>query len=433
MKRIKLILASVLVRLSQIERKIEMFYMDEQVDESYIIKLRTRLIRFVSISNIKRYKNEKYEELRQFPISTKEIYKSFGEHNLKSRFYKLMSFYNMNTGGSTGEPYEFIVSSKAGIVDSLHQKYQHKKIGFEDGDRIVVFNGCIIDGLDVSKNIFWKKKSQKELPFGSVEFSTHYLNPETFIFYYHQLENIKPAIIRSYPSAFLEFTKMLMLNKIQCGFNLKGIQLTSEVVSEKEIEELESYWGDIVYHQYGHSEASVIASRYPGEDCYTFSPYYGDVEILDEQDRAVAVGEVGRIVVTSWHNYARPFIRYDTGDLARLKSIKGSKVKVSEIIGRSQDYLMDKFGYKVSVAGLVFGQHFEAFSKIIKWQFVDNGNGNILIKVVPFEKLLSVDKHEIINRVNINENFNITLVEVDDLVKTKRGKHQLVIKGKHSE
>ncbi len=41
-------------------------------------------------------------------------------------------------------------------------------------------------------------------------------------------------------------------------------------------------------------------------------------EVIDEQGRACQPGEVGRVVVTSLHNFATPLIRYELGDYARL-------------------------------------------------------------------------------------------------------------------
>jgi phenylacetate-CoA ligase len=41
-------------------------------------------------------------------------------------------------------------------------------------------------------------------------------------------------------------------------------------------------------------------------------------EILDDADRPCAPGEVGRVVVSTLHNYAMPLFRYDLGDLAEV-------------------------------------------------------------------------------------------------------------------
>ncbi|HIF9198283.1 TPA: hypothetical protein ACX6PX_003585 [Photobacterium damselae] len=391
--------------------------------------LRNKIISFYSSNYDYRGNDEcMYNDLKSKAIYTKDDYRSKGEASFLNPFWRIMPKYFMNTGGSTGNPYEFWVSTKCSIVDTFHQEAQHLKIGFVEQDRIFVINGCTIDDNHIRNNIFWKKKNNQELPFGSVEFSSHYLNYENSIYYVNELIIQKPAIIRSYPSVFVELTKYIkLLGYDNPPFILKGIQLTSEVISEQDHEYLVNFWGDIIYYQYGHSEAATIASKFPYEDCYTFSPYYGLVEILDDNGNHVNKGEEGRIIVTSIHNKVRPFIRYDTGDLAVFKSNDKNVIKVYSILGRNQDYVIDRKGNKISITGLVFGQHFKAFANILKWQILNDIKGHLIVKIIKLDSFDDDNFNELKDKLSFNNSFDVEILFVSDIEKTSRGKHKLVI------
>ncbi|MGY0156510.1 hypothetical protein ACVQK1_06875 [Edwardsiella tarda] len=405
----------------KIEATLRDFYLNNKVDVYDVNK---------NFYSKNRWKIPFYKNLISPPVMNKENYRSLGENKFQSIFFMFLPKYKMNTGGSTGVPYDFHVSLKAGFIDSLHQKYQHMKAGYRDKDKIYVFNGYMPSPEDIKLKIFWRRKGNGDaLPFGSKEFSSHFFNEENISFILNELMKYPPDFIRSYPSVFCDFTKLIMkIGWVKPPFKLKGIQLTSEVTTPDQEDVITKYWGDVVYYQYGHSEAATIASKHKGEDYYIFSPYYGLVEILDDNDNPVQSGEIGRIVVTSYHNTVRPFIRYDTGDLAEFRCYRGDSVLVNNILGRQQDYLITKSGKEISVTGLIFGQHFYAFKNILKWQIINKTPGDIDIYIVKMNNFSSKDEAEIKDKLSYNNEFVVKINFVDEIQKTSRGKHKLVIR-----
>lgn len=408
--------------------KIHSFYNSYSVNVENIKKLEEKIKRYC-YKFVPFYIETMSNDEMEFPIVQKMDYRAHGEIKFESKFVRHKPKYKMNTGGSTGEPFEFLVSKKAGLIDEIHQEFQHKKMGLTKSDKLFVFNGCKIDENKLKKNIFWNDKlNTDQLPFGSKEFSSHYLSLGTIELYLSELIKDTPDFVRSYPSVFCEFTNLLKkIGHESKPFILKGIQLTSEITTKEQEKLLKSYWGDILYFQYGHSEAATIASKYPSEDCYTFSPLYGKVEILDENNNHVLVGEIGRIIVTSFHNTARPFVRYDTGDLARFKENKNGVVRVYEIIGRKQDFVFDNNKNKVSITGLVFGQHFHAFNNIFSWQIINEFPGDLLVRIVKMDSFSFDDELEIRTKLSFSDRFKVEIEYVNKIEKSARGKHKLVI------
>ena len=98
---------------------------------------------------------------------------------------------------------------------------------------------------------------------------------------------------------------------------LKVCIVTSEMLFEVDKILLENQLGVPIVNEYGCSEAGVIAFTNPHGEWEVDSKTLF-VEILDEADKPLPLGEEGRIVITSLHNIAHPFIRYEIGDYGSL-------------------------------------------------------------------------------------------------------------------
>ena len=68
--------------------------------------------------------------------------------------------------------------------------------------------------------------------------------------------------------------------------------------------------------QYGAQEVGLIACECVVCGHYHVSAEAMRVEILRDDGTHCSPGETGRVVVTSFYNYAMPFIRYEIGDYA---------------------------------------------------------------------------------------------------------------------
>jgi phenylacetate-CoA ligase len=88
------------------------------------------------------------------------------------------------------------------------------------------------------------------------------------------------------------------------------------VVTADEREDFRRVFGAGVLSHYSSGEGYKI-----GISCETGSHYHINseinfLEILDDDDRPCAIGQLGRVVITPFLNTAQPLIRYEQGDLA---------------------------------------------------------------------------------------------------------------------
>jgi phenylacetate-CoA ligase len=80
-------------------------------------------------------------------------------------------------------------------------------------------------------------------------------------------------------------------------------------------------WDVRVIDMYSSQEVGYIALECPTGESYHVQSENALVEVLDDQGQPCAPGEVGRVVVTSLHNFATPLLRYDIGDYAEVAAL----------------------------------------------------------------------------------------------------------------
>jgi len=362
-------------------------------------------------------------QIVKIPLLDKQIIRKNSDLIVSSQLQKLL-YGKRNTGGSTGEPFEFLGSVG---FDHEHQAFLYKMMGFKNGDKILAMDGSSISEDLLVKNIFWKKKADKDVPYGSMALSSLYLSEETIPYYIDFINNFKPSIIRGYPAFVNEVATYIQKNIIGLKFSLKGIVLTSESSNTSQIGNIATAFNTKVYLQYGHSEASLFA--YSIDDSYKYycSPFYGYVEVLNDSGEHVRPGELGEVVCTGFYNYAMPFIRYRTGDLAIFLEDHDGIVCLQSVLGRTQDYIYDLDMNKTLLTALVFGMHYKAFANIKKWQIIQEEPGNVTVRIVKDALFDTGDEEEIqtnfLNIAKVTTKFEY----VETIPLTKRGKAKFLL------
>ena len=93
---------------------------------------------------------------------------------------------------------------------------------------------------------------------------------------------------------------------------------------------------------YRAEEVGIIAVQCPEHDHYHVQSENLFAEVLDLAGRPCGPGAIGRVVVSTLHNFAQPLIRYDTGDFAEVgaPSDCGRTLPVlTRILGRARNRL----------------------------------------------------------------------------------------------
>ena len=372
--------------------------------------------------------NNCIEILKSLPLLTKEIIQKLGYNIYAPSIDKSWQNWR-NTGGSTGEPLKFPVLYKRRFFpdeENIQQAYLYKLMGCSIKDKIISIDGVRVPDSQINKNIFWIER-RYNFPYGKKRYSVLYLNEKNFHYYVKNMNRENPIVIKGYPSAIKQFCQLIESSNETITFKLKAVYLSSENFDENIANYISQVLGCDVWGQYGHTEISIFAYKRPHESNYYCCPFYGYTEILDAKGEQVRNGEVGEIVVTGFTNIGLPFVRYKTGDLAEYGGkTKNGSVIISNLLGRSTDYIIDKFSNKVFLVGFIFGGHLSAFNDIKEWQIIQKEIGKLSIFIVKGQTYTPKSENELLTLFT-NNNFDVNISYIDHIEKTKRGKQKFLI------
>lgn len=129
------------------------------------------------------------------------------------------------------------------------------------------------------------------------------------------LRRVDPDYLITFPHNLLELARYCAAQGIALP-NLKSIETISETLPDGVRGVVREAWDAPLFDVYSAEEVGMVAAQCPDTENYHVFAEGLRVEVLDEDGRPGAPGELGRVVVTPLHNFATPLIRYDIGDYA---------------------------------------------------------------------------------------------------------------------
>lgn len=336
--------------------------------------------------------------LRRVPIE---------ERTLMSHAYR-----QSNTGGTSGSPLSFFLENGFYAREWAHVHYMWKRLGYSPSQAKITIRGRSINGIC-------------QYRFNQNEFMINAYYPFT-TGDYHALHRIfkkyDTRFLHGYPSAIYNFLKEIVINApFLVDFlqkSIKGIMFSSEYPSPH----IRNYIEDLLTPNsisfYGHTEGVILAAELYDKNSYIPFLSYGLTE-------AVNIDGFYHLVGTSLHNYASPFIRYDTEDLIKPVFDKLGILESFEIAeGRLGEFVFDKNNNKISLTGLIFGRHHRLFDKANFIQIRQPFPGRIIVYYSCFVPVN--DPAELFDASNLD--MEVLYEQVSEPFKTPAGKVPLLIK-----
>lgn len=378
--------------------------------------------------NIKPEDIRSIADLQKLPILTKEIIRNnqsdFVPLNLKEQKYDVRT-----TGGSTGVPLQYRLSKYDSILafDILYANWGYA--GYELGDKIAVIAGSSLITSTGSKVIDNTKAFMMNFKeYSSFDLSEKYMNKIII-----QLNKFKPKYLKGFPSAIYLFAKHIKNKDLNIDFQPESVFTTAEVLFDSQRELIEEVFNCKVFDQYGLNDGGVTAFECKMHEGLHIDMIRSIMEIVDENGNQLEAGKEGKILATSLHNYAMPFIRYNTNDLGIVSDKKcdcGRKLPLlKEIVGRTTDIL--EFPNNMVVSGAAVVDMFKYFSdKIREYQVIQKKEDEILIKIVRDTAYSKMDSELIIKafQSHVGKNIEINIEFVERIQTTKAGKWKCIVR-----
>ncbi|MCC2096871.1 MAG: hypothetical protein KDJ29_08260 [Hyphomicrobiales bacterium] len=270
------------------------------------------------------------DDLRDWPILTKR--KLLGN---ESR-YATRSFFPSptgETGGTTGQPlrlqrsYYNVVFEQA-CIDSLCAR----SIISPQTARVAVLRGDSIQRPDADQSGYWIDEGPRKRVY-----SAHHITRHNAASYVRSLLAYAPDILFCYPSSL---AALLAHVEPLDGLRIPLVFSSSEVLHPQTMQDARERLHCDVIDYYGHAERIISAYAF-NDDGYRFISAYGHAELVPCGDGKA------RIIATSLRANGQVFVRYDTGDLARigerssddLQKIALGLLPFDGIEGRDSEYI----------------------------------------------------------------------------------------------
>jgi phenylacetate-CoA ligase len=129
------------------------------------------------------------------------------------------------------------------------------------------------------------------------------------------LQEFQPVYLLSLPSNLRELLRLCEHDGIELP-GLQQVRSYGETVTQSLRDYVRKVWGVGLSDSYSSQEVGYMALQCPEHEHYHVQAETMYLEVLDENDKPCAPGEIGRVVVTPLHNFAMPLIRYEVGDYA---------------------------------------------------------------------------------------------------------------------
>jgi phenylacetate-CoA ligase len=127
-----------------------------------------------------------------------------------------------------------------------------------------------------------------------------------------------PHYLLTYPSNLAALAEHCRSAAVKPS-NLRQVLSIAELLPPETRSIVREVWGVSIADIYSCKEIGYLALQCPEyEDHLHVQSETVLLEVLDEQGRPCASGEVGRVVVTSLYNFAMPLLRYAIGDYAKV-------------------------------------------------------------------------------------------------------------------
>lgn len=328
------------------------------------------------------------------------------------------------TGGSTGEPFKFMIPKERFSHDVAAKWRATRWWGVDIGDKELVIWGSPIE--EQAQN---RIKQVRDFLLRSRFFSAHGLNEHKAIEILKTIESYKPKMLFSYPSILHYLAQVAQ--EFGLSENLDSVKVafvTSEMLEPFQEALISEVFNCPVANGYGGRDAGFIAHACQ-EGRLHISAEDILVEIVDDCGNLLPEGEVGEIVVTHLATRAFPFARYKTGDHGAI-SLSGCPCGrhlpvLEKLEGRISDLIYARHGDVVHRNEII--QIINQTQGIRQFRFEQMSLENSVLSftgdISPTDE--SKIKHGLINL--LGHRVTIDINHVEHLEQCDSGKHRFIV------
>jgi phenylacetate-CoA ligase len=332
-----------------------------------------------------------------------------------------------NTGGSSGQPLIFYFDRRRQAYDAAARALTHRWWGVDIGDRELYLWGSPLEITKQDRMKTLRDKLTNQLLLSAFDLSEKIV-PE----FVEQIYKFKPKCIFGYPSTIALFCKFASEQHFDLtSFGVKVVFSTAEVLYDHQRQVISDAFGKIpIVDGYGSREGGFISHECPG----------GSMHVIDQNviveylrgDKPVGPGEDGEIVLTHLDNWAMPFIRYRTGDVAQFDTqtcqCKRNLSTMKKLQGRTTDFIVSPDGRWQHGLSLIYV--IRNIPGVAEFKIIQEAVNDIKVLLKIHETLFPEEgKSQIVEGVKkrMGQMVNVDIEMVDEIEKDASGKYRYVV------
>lgn len=358
-------------------------------------------------------------DFEKLPIITKQMLRDAGIGAISNKANRLNSIW-ANTGGSSGKPFSFLLPKSHYYRAWAYKGDMWGRAGYNIGDPVLSFRG----------HQFKDYLFQHQPIYNFYYVDSYQLDATNIDVLVDLIKKKNINFIHGYPSNIIRFIELREdLSKLP----IKGIFPCSEKVDPQFKKVIRDAFNAKIQPSYEQSEMTILASYGDVTDKYYFYPTYGYPELVTEGNKVIhSNNRKGKLIGTTFSNKIMPLIRYETGDEAIWSEGEEEKIKnfkcTEEIVGRIGEYIETEDG-KISVTGLIYGQHLPIFNVSNQIQLYQKNKSIILFYVLNDKsvnkQILKATKEQLFDA--LKGQFEIRLLAIEKPFKTESGKKKILL------
>jgi len=330
------------------------------------------------------------------------------------------------TGGSTGEPLQFLVGMGRVTSDVATRWRSMRWWKVDVGDPEIVLWAA---PTEVTRQDRYRAIRDRLLR--STFLRADKMTPDRMDQYLDVIERIRPVQIFSHASALSELGRHADERRRNLsGLGIRVAFLTTEQLYDHQRERIERVFGCRSVNGYGARDAGFVASECPERGMHVNAEDML-VEIVDDQGRPLPPGHAGEIVVTHLATEDFPFVRYRTGDVATLHDApcacgRGLPL-LGEIHGRADDLLLGLDGARVPGQAVV---HLLRVQPNLKaFRIVQESRDHVRITIVKIADFPPGVEAGIVRGVQarLGAGMRVEFAAVEEIPREASGKYRTVV------
>jgi phenylacetate-CoA ligase len=334
--------------------------------------------------------------------------------------------YKYTTGGSSGEPLIFYFGRERQAADAANRMRAHRWWGVEPGDKELYLWGAPVElnKTDRIKTLRDKLLNQRLL-------NAFEMSPTRMDEYCRIINQWQPACLFGYASSLALLAAHAEARNFRFSLpGLKAVFATGEPLYPHQRELIERVYGVPAAVEYGCRDGGYLAHQVPGGQLLQMSETV-IIEVLDEAGQPVQPGEMGEVVITNLATAAQPFIRYRTGDQARLGSAPDSGGRglhvLEAVLGRQTDFVVREDGTLMHALALIYV--LRAAEGVAQFKCIQHTPTDLEVLVVPNQQWNESSVIALIAglRARMGESLRVDLKLLEAIPAEASGKHRYVV------